>query len=182
MDRKENVRYHKYYQFTPFILLVQIIILITPRYLWRCYEDGKIAMFCEGISGKDGGPVLDKGGEPYKRRRKWLGEYFVGSLGHNNPYAFFYAGCEMLNMVSVVFQLYFLDVATGNVFSTHGLGPIVKNLLQSGGKDDPLSFGFPLVAKCTYSYYGPSGNIIPHSAVCTLPLNLVTKIYIGWFW
>lgn len=49
---------------------------------------------------------------------------------------------------------------------------------------DPLISTFPRITKCTFHYYGPSGEITQSDYQCLLPQNLLNeKVFIVmWFW
>jgi hypothetical protein len=172
----QNVRYHNYYFLTPFIILIQIILFLTPRYLWRCIEDGKINMLVGGLEG----PFMEM--DKIIEKKKQVAEYFVASLGYNNYYGFMYVACELLNFVCVVGQMWFLNVVTGEAFSTYGLDALNYALMDEGKENDPFDVGFPVVAKCTFNTYGYGGNIQPNSGICSLPLNSVSRGFFAFFW
>merc|ERR1719175_492884 len=95
-----------------------------------------------------------------------------------------FVGCEMLNLINVLGQMYFMDRFLGGEFSTYGLKVLHYTELDPKEREDPMAVVFPKVSKCSFHKYGVSGTIEVHDALCVLPLNIINeKIYIFlWFW
>lgn len=107
----------------------------------------------------------------------------LGKRGFRN-YFWKYHFCEWLNLFNVIFQLVFVNVFLGGMFSTYG--SMVWNIsnLDPEDRNDPMNLVFPKVAKCTFQRYGPSGTLQIYDGLCVLPINIFNeKIYIFmWFW
>ena len=95
-----------------------------------------------------------------------------------------YFFCDLLNLVNVFGQMYFVNMFLGGVFMTYGTD--VLNFMNQEDEDrsDPMMEVFPRVTKCTFHKYGASGTIMKLDALCVLGLNIINeKIYITlWFW
>jgi len=69
-------------------------------------------------------------------------------------------------------------------FRTYGLDVLKMTEMNPEDRNDILSRVFPLVTKCTFNKYGPSGTIQTLDGICILSQNnLNEKIYVLlWFW
>jgi len=171
-------RYHKYYQWVCFTLFFQAILFYIPRYLWKVWEAGKMKMLVQGLNI----PIVDA--ETKEDRLKVLINYFSDNRNNHDFYTFRFFFCELLNLINVIGQIYFVDFFLGGEFSTYGSDVIAMSELPSKERIDPMARVFPKVTKCTFHKYGPSGTIQNLDGLCILPLNIINeKIYIFlWFW
>ena len=172
----ETVKYQKYYHWVFFVLFLQAILFYIPRLAWKTWEGGKMKMIVLGLDC----PVLSK--DVRNERKKVLAEYVVSHLHRHDVYAFRFFFCELLNVVNVVGQIYFLDYFLDGEFSTYGRD--VFKMTDAEDRFDPMSKIFPKMTKCTFEKYGPSGTIQRIDGLCILPLNAVNeKIYVFlWVW
>merc|ERR1719505_458027 len=99
-------------------------------------------------------------------------------------YAFKYLFCDLLNVVNVIGQIYFINFFLGGVFMTYGTEVIDFMNMDDANRTDPMMKVFPRVTKCTFHHYGPSGTVNKKDALCILGLNIINeKIYVTlWFW
>lgn len=178
VDGRDEVKYHKYYQWVCFVLFFQAILFYVPRYLWKTWEGGRIKMLVLDLNC----PVVSD--ECKEGRKKLLVDYFVANMRTQNFYAFRFFICEALNFVNVVGQIYFMDFFLDGQFSTYGSDVIRFTEMEPEEREDPMSRVFPKVTKCTFHKYGPSGTVQKFDGLCVLPLNIVNeKIYVFlWFW
>ncbi len=51
VQRGEEVTYHAYYQWVPFVLFLQGILFYVPHYLWKTLEDRKLDKITNGLRG-----------------------------------------------------------------------------------------------------------------------------------
>uniref|UniRef100_T1J195 Innexin n=1 Tax=Strigamia maritima TaxID=126957 RepID=T1J195_STRMM len=170
--------YHKYYQWVCFVLFFQAGLFYMPRYLWKVWEGGKMKMLVQGL--KD--PIMAD--DKKKEKKKMLVEYMTMHMHSHNTYAYSFAFCELLNFINVVGQIYFVNVFLGGEFTTYGPDVVKFTETDQEDRNDAMIRVFPRITKCTFHYYGPSGTIQRHDALCVLPLNIVNeKIYVFmWFW
>merc|ERR1712212_741206 len=115
---------------------------------------------------------------------KTIVKYFKEMRGGHFMYMMKFVGCETLNLINVLGQMYFMDRFLGGEFSTYGLKVLHYTELDPKEREDPMAVVFPKVSKCSFHKYGPSGTIEAYDALCVLPLNIINeKIYIFlWFW
>jgi hypothetical protein len=111
-------------------------------------------------------------------------KYFRLHRGTHALYALRYFGCEALNFVNVIAQIYFIDFFVGGEFLTYGLDVINYSEMEPEDRADPMHVVFPKLTKCTFHKYGPSGTVEKKDGLCVLPLNIINeKIFIFlWFW
>lgn len=168
---KERV-YHKYYQWVCFTLFLQGMCFYIPRYLWKNWESGRIRSLVQRLDD----PILS--GEEKRKQVLCLVEYFSQTLRTNGTYFAQFVFCEILNFVNVVCQIYFVDYFLNGSFSTYGL-EVFRN-----PESNPMVRVFPRMTKCTFHFYGSSGDVQKFDTLCILPLNVLNeKIYILlWFW
>lgn len=178
VDGKDEVKYHKYYQWVCFALFFQAMLFYIPRYLWKTWEGGRIKMLVLDLNC----PIVNE--ECKNDRKKLLVDYLSTNLHMQNFYSFRFFICEVLNFINVVGQIFFMDYFLDGEFSTYGSDVLKFTELEPEYRDDPMSRVFPKVTKCIFHKYGPSGSIQKFDGLCVLPLNIVNeKIYVFlWFW
>jgi len=177
-DNPEEHRYHKYYQWVCFTLFFQALCFYIPRYFWKMWEAGKLKMLVQDLNV----PIVEK--ELKQDRLSVLITYFVDKKNNNDWYAARFFFLEILNLVNVIGQIFFVDFFLGGEFTTYGSDVISMSELPSDSREDPMSRIFPKVTKCTFHKYGPSGTVQTLDGLCILPLNIINeKIYVFlWFW
>ncbi|ODM96559.1 Innexin inx2 [Orchesella cincta] len=177
-SEKETVTYHRYYIWMYFIIVCMIIMLQTPRQLWRCIESGVLKRLSDKIQTCT---VLVRD-EDIQKQEDNLAEYLICHMGYHKWYAFGFILCELLNTIVVVCLMIMLDVVTGHEFSMHGAASFTYINTPPIERTDPMSKAFPILGKCTFNKYGPSGNIVPYDGICVLPLNLINERAVVFFW
>ncbi|XP_014477993.1 PREDICTED: innexin inx2-like [Dinoponera quadriceps] len=178
IEGKDEVKYHKYYQWVCFTLFFQAILFYIPRYLWKNWEGGRIKMLVLDLNC----PVVSE--DCKSDRRKLLVDYITSNLHMQNFYAYRFFLCEVLNFINVFGQIYFMDFFLDGEFTTYGSDVVRFTEMEPEERIDPMSKVFPKVTKCTFHKYGPSGSVQKFDGLCVLPLNIVNeKIYVFlWFW
>ena len=122
-----------------------------------------------------------------------------------NSYAYKYMFCECLCLLNILAQTLFTDIFLDGQFITYGFKVLQPQLWkylsfnseQRSSSSSPNNnqsvesfvnpFGtliFPRLTKCTFNYFGASGDVQRKDALCLLPLNVFhEKIYLFiWFW
>ena len=107
---KDETKYKAYYQWVPFVLFFQGVLFYIPHLLFKIWEGGKIKNVIAGLNQL----VLDKDNRVNKE--KTLAQYVVESMNTHNFWAMKMLFIELLNLVNVIFQIYFLDVFLGGEF------------------------------------------------------------------
>lgn len=172
-------KYHKYYQWVAFMLFLHAVFFYLPRYLWKSSEGGKIKMLVGSLHAD---PMLNA--DAKADQIAVIVKYFRLHRGTHGMYAMRFFGCEVLNFVNVIGQIFFIDTFLNGEFSTYGLRVFQYSGLEAEDRPDPMAVVFPKVTKCTFHKYGPSGTVQLHDGLCVLPSNIINeKIYIFlWLW
>ncbi|VVC26051.1 Innexin [Cinara cedri] len=178
-ESKHDVKYHAYYQWVPYILVLQGLMFYSPHWIWKILEGRKIGLITEGIRGN----ILGRS-EEKMYVKNLLVKYLICKLNMHNIYAFGYFFCEVLNFVNVIGNIFLIDWFLGGEFLTYGLKVLEFSQMEQENRTDPMVAIFPKMTKCTFHKYGPSGTIQSRDYLCLLAVNnLNEKIYIGlWFW
>lgn len=177
---EDDVVYHAYYQWVPFVLFGQALMFYTPYALWKIWESSKIRNIIQGLN------IFTLKEHPDDRCKKEdiLADYLVTNLHEHNGWAIRFFTCELLNLLNVIGQIFLTDKFLGGEFLRYGIEVI--NFLDADPETrvDPMARVFPRITKCVFHKYGSSGTIQKHDAMCILALNIMNeKIYTFlWFW
>lgn len=173
-----EIKFHKYYQWVYFTLLIQAILFYIPRYIWKILEGGKLEKLTHNLN-----LVITDDGYKFEGKEIII-NYMNKNMGTHNGYAFRYLLCLVLNLINIIGQLYFMDYFLNGEFSTYGLQVFKFINMEPETRFDPMSLVFPSMTKCTFNKYGPSGGIEYLDSLCVLPLNSLNEIiYIFlWYW
>jgi len=194
-DEDDEVYENKYYQWVCYTLLIQGLFFLIPYQLWKRWEGGKVSSIIprdltHTVNDKRM-PVFATPAKliPQKKMQVAVAvmkDYFIRDNNYieHRYYLHKFAFCELLNFCNVLFQIYFLNVFLGGVFTTYGSDVIAMSQEDPDKRNDPMDRIFPKVAKCDFRWYGGSGTIQNADGQCILPLNIINeKIYIiVWFW
>ncbi|KAF0768870.1 innexin inx7 [Aphis craccivora] len=183
---------HSYYQWVPFVLFGQALLFYLPHLMWRSYEAGTIRLLVNGlqrlylkVDGDQDVTVPGARSIPSEATR-WakLREVMnhldtVTRFRLNRNWAAVLIGCEVLNLVNVVFQMKLMDKFLGGQFYGYGL-----HAFDDDNGDRLFDRVFPKMTKCDFHKFGPSGTMQTHDAMCVMALNIINeKIYaVLWFW
>ena len=126
--------------------------------------------------------VLDKSTRSDKARI--LAKYFVMYRNMHNFWTIKLIIIDLLYLVNVIFNIYFIDIFLNGEFRIYGLDALNVLSHQPEERIDPLAAVFPTLTKCTFRSYGPSGTIKVEDNLCVLPINIVNqRLYVFlWFW
>lgn len=171
-------KYHKYYQWVCFTLFFQAILFYIPRYMWKTWEGGKIKMLVQEMNV----PIMDS--DAKKDRINLLVDYFTINRNNHEFYALKFFFCEIMNLINIIGQIYFMDFFLGGEFTQYGTEVLAMTELEPEDRVDPMARIFPKMTKCTFHKFGPSGTVEKFDGLCVLPLNIINeKIYVFlWFW
>lgn len=99
--------------------------------------------------------------------------------GLHRWWAYALVGCELLNVVNVLAQLWLMDRMLGGRFYAYG-----ARVFLAGDAAAAASEAFPKVTKCEFRKYGPSGTLQTYDAMCVMALNVINeKVYAAlWLW
>ena len=132
---------------------------LASRYLWKVYEAGKVNMLVQDLNV----PMVDKDQKEDRKKvqctgpKSWstqtfvqvLVDYFIEDRHNHTYYAFTFFGCEFLNFVNVVVQMFFMDFFLGGEFTTYGSDVLQMTDQEQEDRNDPLSRVFPKVMMTT---------------------------------
>ena len=195
----ETVRQHKYYQWVCFVLFFQALCFYAPRWLWVNWEGRKMKTvvpdeLCEKPTDPKL-PMFPKGrgllpDEVLESKVHDMRDHFARYRGPANNsrslsvYHRRFVFCELLCLLNVLGQIFFVDYFLGGTFTTYGSRAVEVANSDPEERDDPMNLVFPKVAKCTFRRFGPTGTIEKFDGLCVLPVNIINeKIYIFlWFW
>jgi len=176
--RRDDVSFKAYYQWVPFVLMLQACLFYAPHLLHKAWESGKVSNIISGLNSY----MMERADR--RTKQKVLAGYLVDNLNTHNIWAFKLAIAEAIYLLNALGNIYLMDVFLGGEFSTYGLQ--VASMMQEDPENrvDPMSTVFPRVTKCTFKKFGPSGSLQTHDSLCVLPVNIINeKIYVFlWFW
>eukprot|EP00095_Tigriopus_kingsejongensis_P005712 maker-scaffold459_size165548-snap-gene-0.21 protein:Tk05712 transcript:maker-scaffold459_size165548-snap-gene-0.21-mRNA-1 annotation:"innexin inx2" len=174
----EEVREHKYYQWVCFALYFQAVFFYAPKFIWSRWEGGKLKKRVGDLAN----PIVDL--DTQEEQVTNLVNYLADKKGLLNNYAIGFFICEILNLINVVGQIFFLDAFLGGQFTEYGTDVLAVTEMPQHQRVDPMAKVFPKVTKCTYHKFGPSGTVENFDGLCVLPLNIINeKIFVFlWFW
>ena len=84
------------------------------RFIWKNKEGGKMKMLVQETNV----PIIDP--DVKEIRMDLLLEYFAINRKNHTGYAFTFFFCELLNLVNVVGQIFFIDFFLGGEFHQYG--------------------------------------------------------------
>lgn len=175
---------HAYYQWVGMFLLFQAVCFYFPRWLWRCWEQGRMKALVKEISTSDKEKIPITTRQEFEKKAKTIIDYFLGHRFENQKYAYRFFVCEILTCVNLIFQLYLLDRFLGYQFWTYGPSAVGYLMYDPENRVDPMAQVFPKMSKCRLRRFGTSGEVQIHDAICLLSLNIINeKIFVAlWFW
>jgi len=176
--KTDSVTFKAYYQWVPFVLMMQACLFYAPHMLHKIWEGGKVQGIISGLNSL----MIDKADRRNKQRI--LAHYLVDNLNTHNIWAAKLVIAESIYFLNVLGNIYFMDIFLGGEFRTYGLQ--VASIMEQDPEErmDPMARVFPRVTKCTFKKFGPSGSLQTHDSLCVLPVNIINeKIYVFlWFW
>eukprot|EP00092_Neocalanus_flemingeri_P040662 GFUD01044273.1.p1 GENE.GFUD01044273.1~~GFUD01044273.1.p1 ORF type:complete len:385 (+),score=46.26 GFUD01044273.1:90-1244(+) len=170
---EDGTVYHNYYQWVCLLLVVQACVCYLPWGTWKWVEGGMVGKLLAKVS-QD--PLTET---PLSDQVAGLGDFLLSHSGWFNSCALKLLLCQTSCLILTVGQMYAMDLALGNQFLSLG-----SNLLSVEILGQSLTKVFPKVVKCSMVYFGPSGDPVNNSGMCTLPINIINeKIYlVMWVW
>ncbi|KAG8193877.1 hypothetical protein JTE90_011437 [Oedothorax gibbosus] len=170
-------RYHTYYQWVYFVLLLQAALFYAPRFLWLEWEGGRVSTLMEGLR------VAALRREEKEDKVEVVLDYLLTTWSKHDWYARRYLICQGLTIVNVLAQYLLLGLFFEENFITLGFRQLHYHF-QTAKETSPLYKLFPLVTMCSFKAFGETGETQTTPAICIMPLNIVNKkIYlILWFW
>jgi len=143
---QEEIKYHAYYQWVPFVLCLQAILFYIPRYLWKSMEGGLFQTILSGLDKM----TLDENSR--HKKELLLTSYMIKHLDMHLNWAIRFFICEALCLVVAVGNIYFTDYFLDGTFMTYGTEVINFPDMDPENRVDPMTRIFP------GSPSAPSGN------------------------
>lgn len=165
---KGHVRQHGHYQWASTVLMLQSICFSVPGFVWRILEKGRVqTLVQEDNVDATVDYVLNR-----RRRRHRFAGYAARSFL-----------CEILNLINVVGQLFFVNYFLDFYFTGQpGYGLDVRRMFVERSASDPIGRVLPMVAVCTFGLRTPAGATVQADAVCTLPVNSINEKNFTFLW
>ncbi|XP_053601942.1 innexin inx7-like [Plodia interpunctella] len=193
VQEKDRIVKHKYYQWVPFVLFFQCVCFYIPHLIWKKEEGGRMKALVSCLHyarlahmNENEVKVLDKAVPSKSALRKTvevIGKDVMLRLQVTRSWSICLITMEVLNLLHLIIQIWITNSFLGGNFLT--LGSDWWNYdYRDQNATDPLEILFPMMTKCIFNKFGPSGTIIHHDIMCVMSLNvLYEKIYtILWFW
>ncbi|KAL5276302.1 hypothetical protein ACFFRR_001876 [Megaselia abdita] len=160
----------RYYQWIALFLFGQAMFFYFPSYLWKVFENGRIAQLCEKITSC----TLSK--DVISEQKAILAKYLNGYNKYTHwNYSARYHFCTILNMVLCLLNIWLMDLFFNDFWANYfdAISTIGTNEYKFWSAR--TSKIFPKVAKCDINTYGHSGSLQNLDALCLLPLNILNE-------
>nr|XP_027217939.1 innexin inx2-like [Penaeus vannamei] len=180
----DELTFHTYYQWVPFVLFVQGILFYVPHWIWKMWEKGLFKTVIQNLSIRDYlGDNLKKYFGKNEEIKK-LCDYVTFHRKNERGWAYKFFFCEALYLVNAVCIFFFTDWFLGGQFLSYGSDVIQVAGMDPENRTDPMAFVFPRMAKCTFRSFGSSGTIQVRDVMCLIATNIINeKIYVYiWVW
>ena len=102
--------------------------------------------------------------------------YVAGAMGNNAYWSLRMFAVDFAYLLNTLVNVYVTNVFIKGLF--YGYGVRVWKYFLWGDPEvdaDPMMLTFPLVTKCAFHTYGPSGTVQNHDAMCLLPMNVMNQ-------
>jgi hypothetical protein len=169
------------YNWIPGLFMAQLVIVCLPNIVWMCTEGGMLRRLI-----KDLDKIVSDGFNKKDREADsdMMADFLVDRFRNrfSSSYVITYLLCELSGFMGTIVQMYGIDWLTDFKISGEGFRVFGHAVTALAQRDDELADLFPVVVKCNFSWFGPSGDITHKDAVCVLPLNLMVERYYVLIW
>jgi len=181
-----------FYQWVPFVLVLQAALFYIPRRIWKSCEGGLIESF-----GKEAKTIVILKGDSENQVKKGsvlkedvarkYSSYFQSILHHNTGYFAQFLICEILNLLVDILNIYLTDFFLAGRFMKYGTQVwkyLTHDQFSRTDMPNPMCTVFPTVTSCTFHSVGTAAGEQKFNSLCVLSLNIINeKIYLLlWFW
>lgn len=186
---EDDVTYHKFYQWVPFVLVIQAATFYLPHLLWKREENSLFKSIIQDMNWKDYLSASKDGthiGNYFNRHKEFeaLATYMVDQYDSYAGWAFKFIGCEVLSLLVTLLNMFITNLFLGGAFLEYGVKVFAMSDMNPENRTDAMQEVFPRMAKCSFNVFGPSGSVESRDIMCLLPTNIANeKIYLMlWFW
>jgi len=174
-----------YYQWVPFIFLLNAVVFTTPYFFWRWSEGGFIKGFL--VEGNQAKNVCQSIDDPERRDlAKSQARYFRMKMKSHKCVIWTLIACEAANLLVVSINFGLVNLFLGGTFEAYGVHSIKfldGVLKQDDALSNPMCYAFPTMTQCNYiKTLSSSTDNTVYSYLCILPHNIANqKIFLA-FW
>ncbi|TRY71650.1 hypothetical protein TCAL_03129 [Tigriopus californicus] len=165
-DGKECIKTHSYYQWVPYVLLLQ----------------GKLSAVSEGIRMGSTQGATDK--EKVRNVANNVVQYINMKNAGHTIYGWAYVLAQFLNVLVLAFSVIFNNSFLDGEFNDLGYRWVKAVFDSSESSSMVLYQTFPRLTRCLFQTFGSAGDLTEDSFLCVLAPNIISeKIFVFlWFW
>ncbi|VDK42107.1 unnamed protein product [Anisakis simplex] len=201
IDADRESRELHYYQWVPFILMLQALLFMIPRTVWKTFNwQTGLNIFAlaqaANVTKREGPKRVLKKGDAEVEAAAPVAQHLNFVVKFNQMRATRYASaispvwrvyvthlyifCKFLNLMNIMLQFVVLNHFLGPQYSFWGIG-VLNDLIH--GRQWSESGHFPRVTFCDVNIR-EIGNVNKKTVQCVLMINMFNeKIFLGiWFW
>lgn len=174
-ETDEDIVMHAYYQWVHYVLVLQAVCFLLPRFLWKHWKGKDMKAVLMGFDRRKIMDQLEKRDSLEKIQKS-----FKKRLDLYQDWAYVLILCEVLNLINIILQIFLTDKFLGGKFMSLG----IDLGLRTCDEVSPLDVVFPKVTKCAFRKFGPTGTIMYSDILCVMALNIINeKIFVAlWYW
>jgi len=168
-------RVHNYYQWVPYILVLQGVLFLLPHYFWMSLEGDKMETISNEVNTKD-----DQKNNVISNVAKFI--HIENHTSSHKRYAIFFLLYQFLKVLNVVINVIILNVFFDGRFVY--FGPRYMRDLDTMDLHSVLPDVFPRMTACTWHQFSSGGGPETQNHLCILATNIATeKVFVFlWFW
>jgi len=173
-----------YYQWVPFMLMINAIIFIIPHQLWKTFDKGYLKKFCnKSTMNREAETTNDH----FTSLAPYYADFFRKRRNQNMFYFIKFLAYEFLNLVALIIVFVTTDHFLDSNFNSYGTDVINyanENEIVRSTHYDPMCNAFPTLVSCIFKRPSVTGKLDQMSFMCILSQNIINeKIYLFlWFW
>jgi len=176
-----------YYVWVPFLLVINAMIFLIPKNLWKWGEGGYMKAFVDDET-KPSGVCQSietdiQANDKLRMKAKVQARYFAIHMGRHEKRFWKFFLCELLNVLAVAINFNLVDWLLDGKFGLYGY-EAVQYLMNKGDKENyvynPMCHAFPTLGQCLWK---GSQQMDYQAYDCLLSLNILNeKIFLIYWW